>query len=329
MADSAHPHICRYSDEQGFTCDQESNDSGWCYWHDSSIIKDSPTDKEKLQEYARNGGMLRGISLKHANLTGIDLVNHHHKHGFDLSHADFYRADLSNAHMFNANLEYASLMKADLTEANLHNVNLQNCNLLGIKWQNTKIKNIEIGDELTQEIKARKAQDKYDLVLALDLFEQSEEIYRDLRKHAERAGMFKLSGRFIQKELTMRRYQMKKPSLARLMSKVVDLFCGYGEEPLKVVNFSIGLILFCAVLYFFSGINFEGQQYYFDANLSFTTNLNHFFSCVYYSVVTFTTLGYGDITPIGISRLIAATEAFTGSFTIALFVVVFVKKMTR
>ncbi len=33
-------------------------------------------------------------------------------------------------------------------------------------------------------------------------------------------------------------------------------------------------------------------------------------SCLYYSVVTFTTLGYGDFTPIGISRAIAAIEAF-------------------
>jgi hypothetical protein len=40
-------------------------------------------------------------------------------------------------------------------------------------------------------------------------------------------------------------------------------------------------------------------------------------------------LGYGDITPSGIARAIAAFEAFTGSFAMALFVVVFVKKMTR
>ncbi|MGK0441311.1 MAG: voltage-gated potassium channel Kch [Pseudohongiellaceae bacterium] len=51
---------------------------------------------------------------------------------------------------------------------------------------------------------------------------------------------------------------------------------------------------------------------------------------MYFSVVTFTTLGYGDLTPSsGVSRALAAIEAFAGSFTIALFVVVFVKKMTR
>ncbi len=36
-----------------------------------------------------------------------------------------------------------------------------------------------------------------------------------------------------------------------------------------------------------------------------------------------------DFNPMGISRTIAVIEAFTGSFTIALFVVVFVKKITR
>ncbi len=50
---------------------------------------------------------------------------------------------------------------------------------------------------------------------------------------------------------------------------------------------------------------------------------------IYFSVVTFTTLGYGDISPHGFARFIAAFEAFMGSFTMALFVVVFVKKMTR
>jgi len=46
-------------------------------------------------------------------------------------------------------------------------------------------------------------------------------------------------------------------------------------------------------------------------------------------VVTFTTLGYGDISPIGVTRFFATFEAFIGSFSLALFVVVFVKKMTR
>ena len=60
-----------------------------------------------------------------------------------------------------------------------------------------------------------------------------------------------------------------------------------------------------------------------------SANLQAFFTCLYYSVVTFTTLGYGDILPLGVARAVAAAEAFVGAFTIGLFLVVFVKKMAR
>jgi hypothetical protein len=50
-------------------------------------------------------------------------------------------------------------------------------------------------------------------------------------------------------------------------------------------------------------------------------------------VVTFTTLGYGDIHPVGYSHYVASVEALTGAFFMALFVVVFVvvfvRKMAR
>lgn len=83
------------------------------------------------------------------------------------------------------------------------------------------------------------------------------------------------------------------------------------------------------MIYFFTGIQYDGQYVGFTEEQTLRDNTFAFFDCLYYSVVTFTTLGYGDFIPIGLSRLVAATEAFTGSFTIALFVVVFVKKMTR
>ena len=114
-----------------------------------------------------------------------------------------------------------------------------------------------------------------------------------------------------------------------MLSKMIDIFCGYGEAPTRVIGFSMGLILVCALLYLFTGLNYDGNVHIFKLSNSISTNLTLFFNCLYYSVVTFTTLGYGDFTPIGYSRAIAAIEAFTGSFTIALFVVVFVKKMTR
>ncbi|AZQ11824.1 ion channel [Shewanella khirikhana] len=320
---------CCYHEDEGFSCSEPAGPSGLCYWHDPRITKDGPDDKAKLEAYARKGGMLRGIHLKRANLEGIDLVRHHSKTGYDMSHAELYRANLQGAHMFNLNLENASLMKADLRDANVHCANLLNTNLLGIKWNGTKIENINTGKLIKQERMALEAEKVGEAEIAQDYFEQAEEIYRDLRKAAEREGLFVMAGHFIQKELTMRRHQLPKFSRARMISKMIDVFCGYGESPMRVIGFSMVLILICAVCYFFTGLSYSGNIHVFRTENTFMMNFYLFFNCIYYSVVTFTTLGYGDFTPIGFSRLIAAIEAFTGSFTIALFVVVFVKKMTR
>ncbi|WOT05694.1 ion channel [Shewanella youngdeokensis] len=320
---------CRYHEGHSHTCHEPAGDSGLCYWHDPKIIKNNPEDIQRLEQYARRGGQLRGISLNHAKLAGVDLVRHHKKQGYDLSHAELYRADLSGAHLFNINFSHASLMKANLRDANLHCANLIDCNLLGVKWTESKIENMLTGNVLRQEKLAIMAEKQGNIDTAMDYFEQAEEIYRDLRKAAEREGLFAISGDYIRKELTMRRHQMPKRCLKRLTSKAIDLFCGYGEAPLRVIGFSLALILFSAILYFFTGLNFSGELHQFNLNHSFTDNIIVFLNCIYYSVVTFTTLGYGDFTPVGIARAIAAFEAFTGSFTIALFVVVFVKKMTR
>lgn len=326
--------LCQYHDpqksqQQSYCCQEEANDSGFCYWHDRSIDKSGSEVKEKLEIYAKSGGILRGIYLKRANLQNIDLVNHHKKQGYDFYNADFYHASLKGAHLFNINLNKASLMKADLQGANLNCANIKNTNLLGVKWGGCKFENIKIGKKLRQEREAKreiKAGNEHE---SHDYLQQAEEIYRDLRKHAEQEGIFTLSGFFIHKELTMRRLQLPRYSMKRFLSKLVDLFCGYGEAPLRIISLSILIIFICAVLYSFTGLNYQDHTQSIGSQYSWGENLSFFLSSLYFSVVTFTTLGYGDITPVGISRAIAAVEAFTGSFTIALFVVVFVKKMTR
>jgi len=321
--------LCTYNDPDGCSCPNHAENNGVCYWHDESIDKSIPGVKEKLENYAQSGGFLRGIFLERADLKGIDLVKHHSKQGYDMSYCDLYRADLSNAHMFNITLKYASLMKADLTSAKLNCSDLTETNLLGVKWKDSKIENMYLGKALHQQKLAKKSLKENNIEQAVDYFEQAEEVYRDLRKHTEQAGMFRLSGILIQRELTMRRMQSPKFSFQRITSKCIDIFCGYGEAPLRIIGISIIMIVFCALLYTFTGLNYQGETVVYDSRLSIEENFNLFLSCLYYSVVTYTTLGYGDFTPVGVSRAIAALEAFTGSFTLALFVVVFVKKMTR
>jgi len=282
-----------------------------------------------LEQRARSGQPMRGFQLKRAVLAGLDLVNHGQRRGFVLQDADLYRADLQNAHLFALDLRGSSLMKADLRGANLHCADLRDCNLLGVRLEGARLDNVVWDRQLIQERKGRERRRAGDVQGARQLFEEAEETYRNLRLRLEKAGLFEQAGQFFHREMVMRRLQMPRLSGRRLLSWLVDLFCGYGEKPLNVVLFSLGLVLVCGLLFFLVGVRHGDLPLGLALERGWAANLGDLLDCLYYSVVTFTTLGYGDITPHGLARPIAAFEAFAGSFTMALFVVVFVKKMTR
>lgn len=321
--------MCLYRFEDDSQCQLEDAGKGFCFWHDPTINKAGMPLAKELEKVVRDGHKMEGAFLERANLEGLNLVCHGHNKGFSLARADLYRANLKNAHLFHIDLHEASLMKADCRESNLHFADCRRVNLLGAKFEGARIENIDWGDKLLHEEKGLDAVKRKDLTKAYDFFEQAEEICRNLRKESERQGLFELAGTFFYSEMIMRRYQMPKFSIKRWVSKLVDVFCGYGERPARVIAFSLGFILFWAIMYFFLGINDSGQLTGFSTSQSIGENVSAFLKTLYFSVVTFTTLGYGDLVPVGPSRVIAAIEAFMGSFTLALFVVVFVKKMTR
>jgi hypothetical protein len=317
---------CQYLGPNGELCHHNAEINTFCYWHDHSKKKTEPDLVSRLEIRARSGEPMIGFCLRGANLKGIDLVNHNNKIGFKLCYTDLYRCDLSEAHLFNIDLTGSSLMKTKINKTNLNCATLHKVNMLGLQLEHVKIDHVRWDDTVIQEINALKEKDNN---IRLDYLEQAEEIYRSLRKATEEQGLFESAGHFFKREMTMRRLQLPKYSGKRALSKLVDLFCGYGEEPSRVVIFSLLIILTFSLIYFSLGITNGTNTLQFSSELSLLDNLKNITYTTYFSVVTFTTLGYGDLTPVGWTRLFAAIEAFLGSFTLALFVVVFVKKMTR
>ena len=96
---------------------------------------------------------------------------------------------------------------------------------------------------------------------------------------------------------------------------LADLTCEYGTNWKRPVILWIFLvIIFFPLLYFiFGGI----------------TKVSSLSDYLYFSIVTATTLGYGDLQPVGWCRLIASTEAIFGTFMWAVFLVVFARKYMR
>jgi len=318
---------CCYLGPHGERCEDLVQEDGFCYWHDDTQKKTEIELRERLEKRAATGRPMVGFSLRNVDLQGVNLVRHGSSKGYQLLYSDLYRADLRNAHLFNMDFTGTSLMKAKLSEANLNCSTLLETNLLGVVLDGTKLDNIRWDDAIRQEKLAYAT--KGDRAKQRDCFEQAEEIYRNLRRTAESQGLFERAGRFFQREMIMRRCQLPRLSFRRFLSKVVDLFCGYGEEPVRVVIFSLIIILSFAIIYFLAGVADGNSVVQYSSAISLEKNMITFFQSLYFSVVTFTTLGYGDLSPIGFTRAFAAVEAFVGSFTLALFVVVFVKKMTR
>ena len=83
---------------------------------------------------------------------------------------------------------------------------------------------------------------------------------------------------------------------------------GYGLKPIRVIGFAIFTILSFSGIYYFSELK--------DTSGSLLNS-------IYFSTVTFTTLGYGDILPAGSIKLVCALEALMGAITMGLIIGVF------
>ena len=320
---------CRYVFRNGDRCQHFVDANGLCFWHNPHADKKNVNIKGHLEQMARQGKSLEGFCLAHADLSGVNLVRSGTHEPTNLADADLYRANLKHAHFFNVDISGGSLMKADLTGANFNLANLSGTNLLGTKFNQTKLENVTWGEYLLQEKQAREHKSKGDKRNTLRLFKEAEEIYRHLQAACEGMGLYDNAGVFLQRGMTVRRFQYPLISGRRLVSKLVDLSCGYGEDPVRVIIFSLFIIFSFGFIFFLFGIKGPEHPIVYNPQLAISDNLVLLLEALYFSVVTFTTLGYGDISPVGITRFFATFEAFVGSFSLALFVVVFVKKMTR
>jgi len=105
----------------------------------------------------------------------------------------------------------------------------------------------------------------------------------------------------------------------------------YGESPGHVIRNAFWTIFIFAILLKFSGIVYSDRTNMIIEFIKESQDggyvirylgpiLGDFLNCLYFSVVTFTTLGYGDFQPaVGLSKFFVSLEAIIGAFTMALY----------
>ena len=130
----------------------------------------------------------------------------------------------------------------------------------------------------------------------------------------------------------LRYYDIPVHSSLDISCKSIAALCQYGENPLRLAYWAAFLIVFFSFLYPISGVNatvydpgaspaiqYKIITYTLDSTVKDTFLTAGRF--LYYSVITFTTVGYGDCHPVGaLSHFIAMIEAFLGIFMVGLFI---------
>ena len=131
-------------------------------------------------------------------------------------------------------------------------------------------------------------------------------------------------------------------ALIRLLLLILGAgFVGWGEKLSNIAFSSVIVVLILAFVFLFSGINVKGnapndierpinREFSFVGWKEMPGTLADFSDCLYFSVVTFTTLGYGygDMRPAGSwSKGLVMFESFFGIFVLAIFSTLYGRKL--
>jgi len=261
--------------------------------------------KANLSQADLSGSHIFDAKMEGADLVGADLSN------CDLTHCDLRGVDLTKARLAGARLWNADLRGANLIEADISGADLWNARLFNVKLWHAEIDGARsLGERSFSKDKKALSEPRIDETGLLS----ARESYRDLKGYFISHGMYDDASWASFKEKGMDRLLLKKNrSPGYIPSLIMNVLCGYGEKPYRIVLSSAFTIILFAALYLALGaVEYPKAP---EAVLGWK-------DCLYYSTITFTTVGYGDIVPkpAGLFRLLAAAEAFAGVFLTGLFI---------
>lgn len=107
---------------------------------------------------------------------------------------------------------------------------------------------------------------------------------------------------------------------------VFDKIGLYATAPGRVLVSVVIFWVFFGTTYFLIDLSGLGHT---NSSVGNPDRLTAFAQSFYHSAITFFTIGYGDVYPMGVSRIISGFEGFMGVFMMSYFTVAFVRKVLR
>ena len=307
-----------------------------------AVLEETVLSNANLQKADLARSQLGGTLAQSANLKGTNLRE----------------ADLHDVNFAQANLERANLRGAMLNGANFDNALLNDTDLFNAKIEEVRnlryatMKSTQITEHLADTDRAAGNH-----VSALKRYDEAIATYIALKNHFNKEGLYDKSGEFYimewktkaklqstathleSEQLRANRFVpyylphaythvesrffpliLKGEAVMKLaFNRGLYYFSKYGESPFRVLATSLLIMGVYALIFWTTGAITRGEPVYAPT----------FMESLYFSVVTFTTLGYGDYHPKSAYQTLAVSEALIGAFILAFFVVVVSRRLVR
>lgn len=207
----------------------------------------------------------------------------------------------------------------------LSDCNLRNANIINTKFIDFSIEDTFKGSKVNRntffgELSFNK-KEKREVRFAIETYIAFNELFQNNK-------ISNLSGEYF--------YLFKKTELvtlhgfSRLGSIISYLICGYGERPFYSLIVSFLLVFTCGNLYFFLGLSTSNGVLIFNpVTTKLIPSLNDLIQCYHFSLVTFSTVGYGNVIPIGGSIVVNEFEMVLAIILVGIWVSTLVRKMVR
>ena len=212
------------------------------------------------------------------------------------------------------------------------NNQISDCDCRGLKIVNSAIEKLKFEDKNITKL------DEYVFIDTIKLdkkykksYEKAAKVYKSIAKKLEENNLVNYASEYYYLSKCVENKSLT--GIDKTKSTIFWLLCGYGERPTYALITSLEIIFVFAVIYMFTGLSIEGVTInyvdVFSHGFLKRNVITDFMSCLYFSTVTFTTVGYGDITPVNISIFLSGVEMFLGLTMMGIWTATLARKITR
>lgn len=308
-----------------------------CIWHADEDEKPRAAFEAHPAEH---GERLDGAVLRGAFLTGADWFVGGTLIGADLSGAILRNTDFTGTDVRRANFRNADARGAVFDGANVEDAEFVHTEVQGASFEDALFdravfreahvdRNTRFGDRVAYDDGLEAVEGEALVVTA----EAGIWTYKELQRLFGENALPEVERRYYLREKDLRRrVAWRRGQYARAMRlEAARWTTHYGTSPSRVVASSLALIAVCAFLYPFTGGIREPAT---DTVIAYHSGMRPagllatLFVSLYFSVITFGTLGYGDIQPVGAAaRALASVESLLGALLLALLVYVLTRSL--